>query len=84
MSVNGMTLPNTTPANSHQTLAPLSHAATDDGRPRAAQVACINSGSTITRCKLGGGYFHSALHPRRVLDESDVDRRSGEEGARED
>jgi hypothetical protein len=39
--VNGMTDPNRTPAISHQTVAPASHAAEEDSRPTAAQVACI-------------------------------------------
>jgi lipopolysaccharide biosynthesis glycosyltransferase len=40
--VNGITLPSSIPATSHEKLAPLSHAATDDSRPTAAQVACIS------------------------------------------
>ena len=41
MSVNGMTDPSSTPATSHQTVAPASHAAMDDRRPTAASVACM-------------------------------------------
>ena len=39
-------------------------------------------GSTIAGREFRRGYFHPALHPRRMLDKSDVDRRSGEQGAR--
>ena len=41
MSVNGMTDPNRTPATSHQNVAPASHAAMEDSRPKAAKVACM-------------------------------------------
>ena len=41
INVKGMTDPNRTPATSHQNVAPASHAAMDDSRPKAAQVACM-------------------------------------------
>jgi len=41
--VNGITAPSTTPPTSHQNVAPASHAATDDSRPKAAQVTCMTA-----------------------------------------
>ena len=38
--VNGMTLPSRTPASSHKSVAPASHAAMDDSRPKVAEVTC--------------------------------------------
>jgi hypothetical protein len=83
ISVNGMTEPSRTPATGHQNAAPASHAAIDDSRPKAAQGRLHDCGSTIAGRKLGSGYFHSALLPRRMFDKGKVDGGSGEQGTRE-
>src|SRR5215472_2830689 len=43
-----------------------------------------DSSTTIAGLKFSGGYLHSALHPRWVFHEANVDGGSGEQAARED
>jgi hypothetical protein len=83
ISVNGMTEPSRTPATGHQNAAPASHAGYRRQQTQGRARRLHDCGSTIAGRKLGSGYFHSALHPRRMFDKGDVDGGSGEQGTRE-